>query len=754
MLAASKRESVGILDIVLNLMMHISALLGIGMFFVVRRQSRQSSVRSAFLILLGVVTLWNIGALLELDFRLASGVTYMAFINICYIGICLSPIAKLYLGRVILDSEWRAKRIHALFLVIPIVSIVMVLTDPWHHLFFVNFSLYSSDAIYGGYYYFHSFYSYGCIAAGIILMYIASGISSGFFSGQSWFVILGIVSTLVPNLLYSFGIGNLPFGISSAAFTLSILCFSTAFLKYRFIDALPITLKQVVDLISDGYLVVDKQLRILSYNQTVTQMLPNSDITAGEDLRTVVRHYAVDDEDCDRIMERFSRAVEGQEAASFEEHFEDDRYVNIEITPVINHNMYLGSIILLEDITQSKLLIEATLAASRAKGDFLSQMSHEIRTPLNAILGMITIGMNTNDTDRMKYCFERADTASKHLLGIINDILDMSKIEADKFELSYGEFEFEAMLMNTANLANVLAEEKEQNFTVRIGEGVPTHIGGDELRLSQVIMNLLTNAVKFTPKKGSITLSVEKESEQDGEVTLCIDVEDTGIGVSEEQQKRLFTMYNQADANTTKEFGGTGLGLAISKRIVELMDGRIWIESEVDVGSKFIFTMKAKMVEAKTESGTVKPPLTGGGDTTDEDSYDFHAFTLLVAEDIEINREIVGAILEETEISIEYAENGKIAVTMFGENPDRYDLILMDIQMPEMGGYEATETIRALGIDKAKTIPIIAMTASVFKEDIERCLGSGMNDHTGKPIDTDALLELLKKYLIPVGDAR
>ena len=738
------------LDFVLNLMMHVSALLGVGMFIFVWRQSRHSSVRSAFLILLGVVLLWNFGTLLELDFRLLTGETYMLFVNICYIGICLSPIAILYLGRVILEPEWHIRRVHYLFLVIPFVSIIMVLTDPLHHQFFVNFSLHSSEAVYGAYYYFHSFYSYGCICAGIVLMYIASGISSGFFSKQSWLVILGVVSTLVPNLLYSSGIVSLPFGISAAAFTISILCFSVAFLKYRFIDALPISLKQVVELISDGYLVVDKQMHVLSYNRIAAKMLPNSSITAGEDLRAVIGRYAVDDDDCDRIMERFVQAIDGQETVSFEERFADGRYVNVEVTPVKNRHIYLGSIILLEDITESKLLIDATLAASQAKGDFLSQMSHEIRTPLNAIIGMINIGMHSDDIDRMRLCFERADNASKHLLSIINDILDMSKIEADKFELSYGEFEFKTMLTNTVSLATVLAEEKKQKVTVEISEDVPALIGGDELRLSQVITNLLTNAVKFTPEEGSIIVRAAKEDEQDGVVTLRIEVEDTGIGISEEQQVRLFTRYNQADANTTKNFGGTGLGLAISKRIVELMSGTIWLSSEVEVGSKFTFTIKVKKLAEIADNDysiTQDTALNSGQTSESAEIDDFSGFTLLVAEDIEINREIVGAVLEETAISIDYAENGKVAVSMFETNSDKYDLILMDIQMPVMDGYEATETIRALNVERAKTIPIIAMTANVFKEDIERCITCGMNSHTGKPIDTNELLTLLRHYL-------
>jgi len=394
---------------------------------------------------------------------------------------------------------------------------------------------------------------------------------------------------------------------------------------------------------------------------------------------------------------------------------------------------------------------QIAVEASRAKSDFLSHMSHEIRTPLNAVIGMISIGLNTDDVAKKNYCFDRADSASKHLLGIINDILDMSKIEANKFELSYGKIDFKKMLMNITDATTIQAEEKKQNFVINLNSNVPEYIEGDELRLSQVIINLLSNAIKFTPEKGTVKLNIEKmDAIVDGdEVFLWVEVVDTGIGISKEQQERLFTSFNQADSSITKEYGGTGLGLAISKKIIELMGGSIWIESELGKGAKFIFTAKVKKLELKPSaklSANIDDELPIKSKITRR-RYDFKNHTLLIAEDVEINREIISTILEETGISIDYAENGRIAVSMFRENPEKYSLILMDVNMPEMDGYEATRQIRALDLIQAKDIPIIAMTANVFKEDVEKCLESGMNDHTGKPIDTSAILGMLKKYI-------
>jgi len=368
---------------------------------------------------------------------------------------------------------------------------------------------------------------------------------------------------------------------------------------------------------------------------------------------------------------------------------------------------------------------------------------------MNAIIGMINIGFNTDDIEKKNYCFKRADSASKHLLGILNDILDMSKIDANKFELSYSEFDFEKALMNIINIANVRIEEKKQYFIFNLGQDVPVFIFSDELRLSQVITNFLTNAIKFTPENGKITLDIEKTGEANDDVTLTISVSDNGIGIAKEQQEKLFESFNQANSGISQKYGGTGLGLAISKRIIELMGGHVWIESELGKGAKFIFTINVKKAEQKTreEQDSIDESNTHAAERKTRYRQIFNDHKILIAEDVEINREIMSAVLEETGVSIDFAENGKAAVSMFNESPEKYNLILMDINMPEMDGYEATRKIRSLDIPKAKDITIIAMTANVFKEDIERCLAAGMNDHTGKPIDANALFKVLNKYL-------
>ena len=377
--------------------------------------------------------------------------------------------------------------------------------------------------------------------------------------------------------------------------------------------------------------------------------------------------------------------------------------------------------------------------ASRAKGEFLSHMSHEIRSPLNAVIGMINIANEENDIDKIKLYLGKADNAAKHVLGVINDILDMSKIEANKLELSFGEFDLGKMITNIVDVTGIRAQEKHQEIVVNMNPNLPASVISDELRLSQVITNLMTNAIKFTPENGKVAFSAEKLEEKDGEITIRVEVADSGIGISPEQQKKLFQAYNQADSSISGKFGGTGLGLVITKRIIELMQGKIWIESELGKGAKFIFTIKMKQ---GTQAGAPAAPA-----SIKASDLHLQGYTILAAEDMEFNREVLGKYLEKTGVTIDFAGDGKICVDMFKENPEKYCLIFMDINMPEMGGDEATKIIRALETPKAKEIPIIAMTADVFKEDVEKCLSIGMNDHISKPIIPKIIYMKLKQHL-------
>ncbi len=384
--------------------------------------------------------------------------------------------------------------------------------------------------------------------------------------------------------------------------------------------------------------------------------------------------------------------------------------------------------------------------ASVAKSNFLSNMSHEIRTPLNAITGMTMVGQSATDIERKDYAFEKIEGASYHLLGIINDILDMSKIEAGKFELSIVEFEFGKLLQKAINVVSFRLTEKKQIFTVQVDKNIPALLIGDDQRLAQVITNLLSNAIKFTPEEKEISLTADLANEENGVCTLRISVTDTGIGISNEQRKRLFSSFEQAENDTSRKFGGTGLGLSISKNIVEMMGGTIGVESELGNGSTFYFTVLLERgIELDIDTAAAAVNNKPSADPSERQMT--FAGRILLAEDIEINREIVASMLESLQLVIDYAENGKEAVDKFAQAPDQYDLIFMDVQMPQMDGFEATRMIRQMTAGKAKTIPIVAMTANVFREDIDKCLQAGMNDHIGKPLVYAELLEKLQVFL-------
>ncbi len=378
--------------------------------------------------------------------------------------------------------------------------------------------------------------------------------------------------------------------------------------------------------------------------------------------------------------------------------------------------------------------------ANQAKSEFLANMSHEIRTPLNTVIGMSQIARKSGEMEQIQDCINKIEYASNHLLGVINDILDMSKIEAGKLELSYSAFDLPKMVGRTAEVMDILMKNKHQEFRLLLDDDLPQWVISDDKRLSQVIANLLSNAVKFTPEDGLITLSGGVVEENADSCMIHITVTDTGIGITAEQQARLFKNFVQADNGISRKYGGTGLGLAISRNIIEMLGGTITLESEEGKGSVFRCTFPVQKTEAPKEDLTLQA-------SGYEDRHgDLSAFRILLVEDVEINREIVIAMLGDTGLQIDCAENGKIAVDMVAGDSVGYDLILMDLQMPEMDGYEATRKIRQ--ITGTAELPIIAMTANVYSDDIRRCLEAGMNEHMGKPIEGERLMEVLYRYLV------
>ena len=390
-------------------------------------------------------------------------------------------------------------------------------------------------------------------------------------------------------------------------------------------------------------------------------------------------------------------------------------------------------------------------AANLAKSEFLSRMSHEIRTPMNGIVGMSTIAMqNIDNTDKIKDCLEKVIMSSKHLLALINDVLDMSKIESGKVELRHESFNFRAFLQDFENLYGEQAKSKGISYETILASDLEVQIIGDSLRLNQVLSNLLSNALKFTPAKGMIKLRVSKTGEDQENVYLRFEVIDTGCGIAEENYDKIFESFEQENVDVTYKYGGTGLGLSIVKRFTGLMGGGIHVTSVQGSGSTFTVDLPFGKIK---ESGkpTRFSDINGRNDLAKDCyavDYDFKGKRILLVEDNELNREIAEELIGVTGASVESAEDGVQAVEMFKESAEGYyDLILMDVQMPHMDGYEATRCIRALGRSDAQKVPIFAMTANAFAEDVQKSREAGMNAHISMPLDIRAVYKQMNRYL-------
>ena len=776
----------------------------------------------------------------------------------------------------------------AVICTIALVDAALFLTNPLHNLMFLKYTAPRSTP--GPLFWVHAGLGYLAVLMGYVSIF---RYTFKMARKNPYLILIAIISPLpfIQSLFFALGIFKTQFDYSMFGFFFVVAVIGVLSYRTSLFGLNTTAFNNIFAFLSDVVIVVDGNRTIMDINLSFSQNFPGLAVETGKttllDFSSYIKKQAknIEPENLFSDYDLLDSEYAGGEF-SMENSQGELKTFTVSFRMIAASGRFSGYIISMAEVSayremiseindkNSKLveLKELAESASQAKTTFLANMSHEMRTPMNAIIGMTNIAKASDNPERKNECIGKIEDASIHLLGVINDVLDMAKIEANKFDLSMDEFNFEKTIRNVSGFISYSVSQKEQEFTVFIDDRIPQTLIGDRQRLSQAITNLLSNAVKFTPVRGTIALRAYKTDEADGFCTIKIEVEDSGTGISQEQQKRLFTPFEQVDSDASRRFGGTGLGLVISRKIINMMGGEISVKSALGEGSLFSFTARLQIGAAdyqqKTSSsavwddlqvmvadnspdvnrlfervsktyrfacdiahsgketsallknsdkkyhiffidfrlpdmsgleltrqirqnnsdakiillssaewsnieeeakqagvnGHISKPLfpsmivdsinniLGGKDAggkAQEPSIRENCFAgrrILLAEDIEVNREIVITLMEPTGIIFDCAENGKEAFEMFIDAPDIYDAILMDIQMPQVNGYEAARMIRELGTAQAKNIPIIAMTANVFQEDIDKCLACGMNDHIAKPIDIDEVADKLSKY--------
>lgn len=720
-------------------MLFSGAILLLIVFFTAKGKDEENAVGLKKVMV--AASFWSITNGIELA---SNDIALKIFLSkLSYIGICsVMPLWFMFVLSYVKKENLLKNAVKYPVHGIPAAMLVLVFTNEFHHLVWPTLIPYGADGgirlIYG-----HGIAVYAYAAYCAVIMFWGTTILISFLLDvpalirrQVRLVLIASISPWIANVIYLLGYSPIPaVDLTPIGFIVTGLLFQFAIMRFRMLDLMPIARHTLLGELIDGVLILDNKSRIADINPAVADLLRSNEAElVGKPL--------------DEVLPALSAIMPGisDHSKIKNESFDlDERVIDARISPLMDKNIIRGHLVVLRDITdikqaQTELLKakDEAEAANIAKGRFLANVSHEIRTPMNGIVGFLELLEATGLNREQSEYLNDVKSAAEALLFLINDILDYSRAEADKLMFENIPFNLHKLVEESISLFTPSVQKKGTKLIHHISRDVPRNVIGDPVRLRQVLNNIIGNAVKFTGK-GQVSITVGSSDDSAKTVLVRFEIRDTGIGMSRDTVNKLFQAFTQADASTTRKYGGTGLGLAISKKIIDLLDGIIEVESEPDKGTCFKISLRFE--KAESCDARIQPAESSSAEST---AVMISNARILLVEDIAANRKLAGILLQKMGCAVDFAENGRQAVEMC--NKTAYNLLLMDCQMPVMDGYEASKAIRSEGGKNSNT-PIVAMTADAQESDRENSREAGMNDYISKPVSRKKLEECIGRHL-------